>query len=223
MGVFGSAILGAALAPVASRTLGKKRGAIIIGLYGTLDHRWMADDDFSTSWGGVLSGGFSVTPVDLVFADAGCSQRRFEHNWQQTDLTYQNGHMCFLSGRYDHYFDSLTYLRALGSLGQERTGRKHLDNDSWAAGAGIYRELPWGITVYLQGLYTRTEFDGSYPGFPVSRADDRTDVSLNLTKRDFAIFGLAPMLQYTYTHNDSNIPISTYDAHGIALTLTKRF
>jgi hypothetical protein len=46
---------------------------------------------------------------------------------------------------------------------------------------------------------------------------------LNLTKRDLVIFGPAPQLQYTFTHNDSNIPLHVYDAHGLALTLTRRF
>jgi outer membrane protein len=194
-----------------------------LGLYGVADHRWIADGDYATTYGGIISGGFSLTAADLLFADAGCSERRFDHDWKSADLTYQNGHVCFASGRYDHYFDSRTYMRVLGTVGEERTGRAHLDNRSRGIGLGGYREIPWGISIYLQGLYTDSRYDGVYPSFADVRHDRRTDISLNLTKRDLVIFGLAPQLQYTFTHNDSNIPLHTYDAHGLALTLTKRF
>jgi hypothetical protein len=194
-----------------------------LGLYGVVDHRWMADGDYSTSYGGILSGGFSLTAADLLFADAGCSERRFDQEWKATDLTYQDGHACFAGGRYDHYFDSRTYVRKLGNLGDEKTGRAHLDNHTKGIGLGVYREIPWGISIYLQGLFTDGRFDGVYPSFTEARHDHRYDLGLNLTKRDLVIFGLAPLLQYTCAHNDSNIPLHAYDAHGLALTQTRRF
>jgi Surface lipoprotein assembly modifier len=49
------------------------------------------------------------------------------------------------------------------------------------------------------------------------------ELSLNVTKRDLELFGLAPMVQYTYTINDSNVGFYQYDAHGVSLTLTKQF
>lgn len=194
-----------------------------LGLYGIVDYRWVADSDYAASFGGMGSGGFNMSATDLLFADALCSQRHFDTTWHGTDLTYQNGRVCTLAGRFDHHFDSMTYGRILGTVAREDAGRDHLDNWSRSGGLGVYREIPWGITIYLQGLYTLSNFDGIYPGFAMARHDKRLDVSLNLTKRDFVIFGLAPQLQYTFTHNDSNVPIHKYDAHGVALTLTKRF
>lgn len=194
-----------------------------VGVYATFDHRWMADTEYALSYGGLVSAGYSLSAADLMFADVGCSARRFNDNWNATNLTYQDGHLCFASARFDHHFDSQTYMRVLGSLGQEETGRKHLDNTSKAIGLGIYREFPWGLSVYTQGLFTDTSFDGFYPGLMEKRHDERYDLSVNLTKRDFTIFGLAPMLQYTYTINDSSIPLHEYGAHAGALTLTKRF
>jgi hypothetical protein len=34
---------------------------------------------------------------------------------------------------------------------------------------------------------------------------------------------MAPMLQYACTWNDSNVGFHRFDAHGVNLTLTKRF
>jgi tetratricopeptide (TPR) repeat protein len=194
-----------------------------LGLYAIADKRWFADTDYSTSFGGLLSGAFRLAPSDIVFADLGCSERRFEDDWKGSDLTYQDGHACFASARFEHHIDAATYVQALGGGGEETAGLAHLDNESWNAGAGIYSELPWGLSLYLQGLYTRREYDGIFPGIAEARRDDRVDVSLNATKRDLDIFGFAPMAQFTYTHNVSNVSFYVYDAQGLNLTLTKKF
>jgi hypothetical protein len=194
-----------------------------VGLYGLLSQRWYADEDYSTAWGLLLSGSARIGLADIVFADLTCSERRFQDDWQDSDLTYQDGHVCGASGRYEHHFGTATYLRVLGGGGQERTGLPHLDNDSWFVGAGVYRELPWGVSVYLQGLYTQRAYDGVYPTATVARLDDRYDASINLTKRDWVLWGFAPMLQYTFTMNESNISFQEFDAHGANLTFTKRY
>ncbi len=194
-----------------------------LGLYATLDHRWLDEADYATNFGGLLSFSYGLSVADTVSADLSCTWRRFETDFHGADMSYQDGRSCSASGRLEHRFDSSTYLRLLGALSQDRTGRAHLDNDSWSAGAGVYKEFPWGISLYLQGLYTDTRYRGLYPVFAVPRADHRTDASVNLTKRDFELFGFAPMLQYTYTHNDSNIPLQDFDANGLSLTLTNRF
>ena len=55
------------------------------------------------------------------------------------------------------------------------------------------------------------------------RLDDRYDLSMFLVKRNFEIMGLAPMLQYTYTINASNVEFASFDAHSVNLTMTKKF
>ncbi len=194
-----------------------------LGLYATIDHRWSDDANYATTYGGLLSGSYAVTAADSISADLGYSLRRFDTDWHGADLSYQDGRVLSASGRFEHHFDSSSYLRVLGNVAQERTGFARLDSDSFGGGAGIYKEFPWGFSLYLQGMHTKSFFQGDYPVFGIPRADQRTDVSVHITKRDFEIFGFAPMLQYTYTHNDSNIPLTVYDAQGVALTLTNQF
>lgn len=194
-----------------------------IGVFGTADHRWIADAGYATNFGGLISGGYSPDAANLLSADVGCTQRTFSDDWLGADQSYQNGYGCFYSGRYDHYFNSTTYLRVIGSAGFDRTRKPHLDNESAGAGLGLYHEFGWGLSLYAQGMYTRTGYNGNYEPYKWTRQDKRYDASVSLTKRDFEIFGLAPMLQYTFTHNDSNVPLTAFDEQGLALTLTKRF
>ena len=195
-----------------------------IGLYATANKRWHADtQQHSIGLGGLLSAQARLTPFDQLSADLYCSKRRFDDDFLGSDLTYQDGHVCGVGASLDHYFDSVTFVRALGSVGTERTRLEHLDNTSWSAGAGIYRELPFGITLYLQGLYSNRDYDGVFPGSTSVRRDNRYDLSAQITKRDWDIFGFAPQVVYTYTKNQSNVSFFVYDAHGVNVTLTKKF
>jgi outer membrane protein len=194
-----------------------------VGLYALGEAHWVADEDQNTSLGGMFSLGLNLSPADLFFTDVSCSNRYFNDDWQNTNLTYQDGHICSVTARLDHHLSSQSFMRVLGGAGQERTGRDYLDNDFWSAGAGIYQEWGWGISLYLQGLYTRKDFDGISPGITEGRRDNRIDASVNLTKRDLVLLGMAPMMQYTYTHNISNVPFYQFDAHSMNLTLTKKF
>ncbi|MGI9478860.1 MAG: surface lipoprotein assembly modifier, partial [Hyphomicrobiaceae bacterium] len=116
-----------------------------------------------------------------------------------------------------------SFVRVLGGYEIEDLDTEHLSYKSYNIGLGAYRELPWGTTVYGQVAYRKYDFDGLYPGSTENREDHRFDVTLNLTKRDWAILGYAPVLTYTYTVNNSNVGFHDYTAHGINFTVTKNF
>jgi hypothetical protein len=59
-----------------------------------------------------------------------------------------------------------TLGRGTGNLGDEKTGRTYLGNHTKGIGLGVYREIPRGISIYLQGLFTDGRIDGVYPRSP---------------------------------------------------------
>jgi outer membrane protein len=194
-----------------------------IGLYGIADRHWTADTVYGGSYGGQLATTVRLGTADILFSDLICSNRRFSTHWEQTDLTFQNGYACAVSSRLEHHLTSSSYATAISRVGRERTATEHLNNDSWTAGAGYFTELPFGLSVYNQALYTRTKYQGRYPTFDFARADGRWDLSAQFTKRDWQIFGLAPSVQYTYSVNKSTVNFLSYDAHAVNVTLTKKF
>ncbi len=198
-------------------------GRGFIGVYGLAEKRLIADHDYFKSWGAMVSAGINLTPQDGLYVDVSCSRNDYDENWRGSSMDYRDGHTCGANGRYEHHFDSHTYLRVLAGAGRENTAIDHLDNRHVSYGAGLYRELPYGVSVYIQALHTKKTFKGLYPFFDEVRQDRRTDFSGHVVKRDFEVFGFAPMLQYTYTINHSNILLHDYDAHGASLTLTKSF
>jgi hypothetical protein len=109
--------------------------------------------------------------------------------------------------------------------GGDRIKTDYEHTSTWAGwgGLGIYQEVPRGITVYAVGKLRYSIGDGDYPLLFAPREMTRLDTHMVLTKRDFSFYGLAPQLEYTYTNNWSNDELSEYEAHGLAVTLTRAF
>lgn len=194
-----------------------------LGIFATATHRQYGDEDLSTGFGALINGSMKVTDADIAFGSVGCERRLYNDDWRGQDLSYQDGHSCDAHARLDHHFDTTTYGRVLGGVGSLKTGRSHLDHRSISAGVGLSREFGYGITVYGEAKFSKLNFDGIFPSLTEARDDKRLDASVQFTKRDWEIFGLAPQLQYTFTRNISNVTFYDYDAHGAAVTLTKKF
>lgn len=194
-----------------------------LGLYGLVEQRWLADNYYSGAYGAMVSAILRVGGRDTLAGDLVCQHRLYDRDWLGSNLGYQDGNACSITARYERPIDTQTVLRLIGGAGAERTGLRHLDNEYVQAGVGLYRELPFATTIYLQGLHRFTRYGADYPGFAEARADHRTDLTLSLTKRDLVVMGFAPTLQYTYTLNSSSIPLHDFDAHGVNLNFTRRY
>jgi outer membrane protein len=90
-------------------------------------------------------------------------------------------------------------------------------------GLGLRKDLAWGITanVTAEGRYTL--FDDQNPVAFMTRQDERLNAGLTITKRDWDIYGFAPVISYSYTRNFSNIALWDFDSHNVDFRLTKDF
>ena len=149
---------------------------------------------------------------------------RFSHLWTfYKDATYRDGTTSNLTNRLALSLSEARVLYAMAGAERLKTDIEHNSYTAGWAGLGIYQEMPYGLTVYAEGKARYSVSDGDYPLLGEKLEQTRVDGRLTLTKRDFSIFGLAPQLEYTYTRNFSNNTISRYDAHGLALTVTRAF
>lgn len=87
--------------------------------------------------------------------------------------------------------------------------------------------LKWGsqkgglqITGKLSSA--KREF-GIDPFFAVIREDNRSYLSLTLTKRDFYVTGFRPSLEFFWEKNKSTIPIDAYQKNLVSMMFTKVF
>lgn len=194
-----------------------------IGIYGTVARRWFGGDDwwggngYSLAAGGRISARARLDQQNLSTVNAACQEK--EHDAQ----VWQNGWGCSLGLFHDYFIDSRTFVRAIGNVERETAQRPWLDYWGVGTGGGIYREIEYGVSIYTQFVYTRRDYGADFPGFVKTRQDDRFETSVQLTKRDWTFAGMAPMVQYSYVHNLSNIEVFKFNAHGVNLSLTRFF
>ena len=139
------------------------------------------------------------------------------------DTSTSDGTALMIDGSWNHAFDSS--LTASLNAGYDRVEMEvnFTSYETYSGGFGLYKELPEGITVDLNGEVRFSEFDAIHPIAGVVREDLRLIGTVALTKRDFNIWGYAPALEYTYVHNDSNISLYEFDSHAVDFKLSKDF
>ena len=188
-----------------------------IGLYGTVARRWVSNDPYAIQYGGRIAANVKLGERDLLSSNFACVRKDFD------TATNFNGANCGAQLSLDHIIDPKTFLRFLGGMEVEKTEAWNFSYASGNLGIGVSHEFAGGMTLYGQVLASRRAYDAPLSDGMDPRRDTRIDATLAITNKEWDVLGLSPMLQYTYTYNLSNIDTYKYDAHGLTLTLTKRF
>lgn len=137
----------------------------------------------------------------------------------------------------DGWFDGatalVTHYVADGKVGlQAGAGYGHFDADAdYLSYTGpdllvgvLYQSWRGGL-VYAQVNYRGYDFDGTEPGFGYARDDDEWRYTLGFQHdfQDGPLLGWALLGGYTYTDNDSNVPLYTYQRNEVSLGLWRSF
>lgn len=159
----------------------------------------------------------AITPQDRINLSTVYEWRTYP------DTSSSDGTALLIDGSWNHAFD-LSLTASLGA-GYDRikTEIDFTSYETYSGSVGLYKELPKGITVDLNGEVRLSEFDAMHPIAGVTRKDTRLSGTVALTKRDFNIWGYAPSLEYTYVNNDSNISLYEFDSHALDFRLSKDF
>jgi hypothetical protein len=139
------------------------------------------------------------------------------------DASTSDGTALMVDGSWNHAFDSSLTATVIAGYDRIKTERGFTSYETYSGGFGLYKELPKGVTVELNGELRLSEFDDVHPIAGVTRKDTRLTGTVALTKRDFNIWGYAPAVEYTYIYNDSNISLYEFDSHAVDFRLSKDF
>jgi len=159
----------------------------------------------------------AITPKDRINLSTVYEWRTYP------DTSTSDGTALMIDGSWNHAFDS-SLTASLGT-GYDRIKAEldFISYETWSGSVGLYKELPKGITVDLNGEVRFSEFDAMHPIAGVTREDTRLTGTVAFTKRDLNIWGYAPSLEYTYVYNDSNISLYEFDSHALDFRLSKNF
>jgi hypothetical protein len=96
-------------------------------------------------------------------------------------------------------------------------------NLSYRIGLGYQRELPLGVTAYIQPDLVLGDYVAASPSFGTTRRDRLVRVQLAVTKRDIRIYGFSPSFTYNFADNISNQPLFAYTRHQILIGFSRAF
>jgi tetratricopeptide (TPR) repeat protein len=108
--------------------------------------------------------------------------------------------------------------------GDERdteSGFDFLGHRLWGARGGVRYQFQSNASVFANLTYESDRYRGKDPFFLADRHDDLTDFSVGVAWNFADKWRLTP--QYTYTHNNSNIPINDYKREMISVSVRRDF
>ena len=190
------------------------RGVMTLSLIGKQDFADM-DSQFR-SYGGQVEGSRYVGESGRVYGNLAVTMRDY------LGSEVRDGWRAELAGSYDYFIDPSRFVRLLGGAIYEDAKDDAFSFTELSAGLGMYSEIAWGVTAYVQGLYAQRNYQAPMAVFGV-RKDDRFEAQVTLTKRDLVLYGLAPQVTYSFVRNISTSPFDDYSAHGVNLRFVRDF
>jgi len=134
------------------------------------------------------------------------------------DYSYLNGPQTQLRAFYNH--NVTENLTAYFEVGGDHTDAKERPYDS----NGYYGTLgtqiahaPTSLQLDLKATVSARDFGAKDPFWGERRRDQGYSLYASLIKRDFYILGLAPVIEFTYQNNRSNIEFFSYNKFFVGL------
>lgn len=118
---------------------------------------------------------------------------------------------------------SKSFLSGQVSLAQQWAQLNAYANTAVQMQVGYYRDLPRGFTVSVQPSLAHIAYASPLAAFPSARTDNLWSVQATLLNRRLDWYGFTPRLAYTYTLNDSNLPLYGYRRNRLELGVTRSF
>ena len=125
-----------------------------------------------------------------------------------------------------HYLKSLSPSSSfgLGMLYSDVTADVTFNGyDRYRPSIELYKELPWGLLTSATVGYEFRDYKSDFPLMGTPREDRQLDLDLAVTFRNLSWHGFAPKVEYTYSHNTSNVQLYTYDSQAIGFYITKQY
>jgi len=172
--------------------------------------------------------GFNYTAGGRVVLQKGLNRRTaFQTSLGAARVTYdrdvqRNGAQYFFGTTLQRTLTARSLARATVTVTREQTATPSLRNTTFQVRTAYRRELPWGITAEAGPNFYYRPFDDTDPDFD-PRSDWSYGASVFITKRDWRLYGFAPVFSYEYIRNNSTIDRFNFDRHRANIGITRTF
>lgn len=199
-----------------------KRGDIFFGP--TFSKRFLGHKSYNYTTGFMIDAGYDVT------------KRLNSRLYLAYTPTYYNEYGDILDGnvktsrlRLFYALDSSKYMIFKTGYAYEKTKDKRYSNDRINFALGFGADIPFGFHVYVEPSILFTNYKASrwtvkdFEFKSIKERDITQRYSVSLSNRKISLYGLMPVLTYSYTDKKSNIWQREYQKSLIELSIQKRF
>ncbi|MCD8503480.1 MAG: surface lipoprotein assembly modifier [Burkholderiaceae bacterium] len=134
------------------------------------------------------------------------------------DYSYLNGPQAQLRTFYNHNITE--NLTAFFEVGGDHTDAKERPYDSTGYFGAIGTQIahsPTSLQLNLKATFSGRQYGATDPLWGKTRRDKGQILYASLIKRDFYVFGLTPVIEFTYQTNSSNINFFSYNKFFVGL------
>lgn len=186
-------------------------------LLGNVGRRWYGDRTYTDLLGGSADATYFINTRMGLGAGINLSHLKFPQNPQQS------GDRGIVSASYFYAPTPASLLRASALAGRQNAQIAAYANDLRQIGFSYVREFKGGITLSLAPSYTHIDYHAPLSAFNATRVDNQYTGQVTLLYRRIDIYGITPRLIYTYTRNDSSIPLYRFTRSRWELGFTSSF
>lgn len=188
-----------------------------INLLGNIARRWYGDKGYSLNYGPSLDATYYLT----TRLGAGMIGNLSQVNYDQ--IPAQNG-LGKTIGLFSFYTPTASsYARVAVTYGHQDAKDASYAFTSWQYGLNYVREFRGGITLGIAPAITLMDYDAPLAAFSTTRRDRQYSAQISLLDRRLDFQGMTPRIAYTFTRNDSDIPLYTFTRNHFEIGLTKSF
>ncbi|RVQ65141.1 DUF560 domain-containing protein [Croceicoccus ponticola] len=188
-----------------------------VSLLGTGFRRWYGGNGYAKAAGGRMEAIHYAGSSTVISGSLGALHLDYDQQNERDGWVYNAG--LGLMRQLDQ--TSAASLK----LGVNRQDADAAAYRNWSGiiGAGYFRELPEGFSVYIEPSYAFAKYDAALPAFPEVRSDKIVSATAAVLNRRIVLSRFTPRIAYTFTHMNSSINLYDYDRHRIEVGLTTAF
>jgi len=144
-------------------------------------------------------------------------------NYDDDDLDFRDSNIVAITVVPSYYLSTTSYLSPILGFSRENAQSNVYSNNGYRIGLGVFKEFPYGISLYVQPEYFNFQYEDEDPAFGSTRNDKTKRLLLSVYRRNWIIFGVSPVFTYIYTDNNSNQNIYSYKRQQFQIGFTAHF
>lgn len=134
------------------------------------------------------------------------------------DYSYLNGPQTQARAFYNHNItENLTAFFEVGGDHTDAQERPYSSNGFYGSIGTQMAHSPTSLQLNLKATFSGREFAAADPLWGKTRSDQGQMFYASLIKRNFYVFGLTPVVEFTYQTNSSNIDFFSYNKFFVGL------